>query len=180
MKHLNRWFQGLLGLGALVAFLLLILAGTSSCAHTQEPQNLAFEIIETSSYATEQTCVEKEPDLFIIATPEEADALDLNEQLGHLDYQRHFAAVVCRGVLPVTNPSLNPEVRQVTRYENKVVLHVHLKDFKTVIQTEGAAQGGSSPYQLIAVSKEERWQQEINFVLEVDGKEAKERSHFIP
>lgn len=175
MDKLNKYLKGLLSLGVSI-----ILLGASSCTHTQESQDLAFEIIETSSYAAGRTCVEKEPDLFIIATREEADALDLNEQLGHLDYQRNFAAAVCRGVLTVTNPSLNPEVRQVTRYGSKVVLQVHLKDFETVIRNEGAAPGGSSPYQLIAVSKERRWQREIQFVLEVDGKEVKERSHFIP
>ena len=175
MNKPNKYLSSLLNLG-----MLIILVGASSCAHTQEPQGLAFEVIESSSYAAGQTCIEKEPDLFIIATPEEANALDLNEQLGGLDYQRNFAAAVCRGRLTVTNPSLNPEVRQVARYGNKVVLQVHLKDFETVLRNEGSAQGGSSPYQLIAVSKKGRWQQEIHFVLEVDGKEVKERSHFIP
>lgn len=176
-KNLIKW--------PVMTFVLLLLAGLALCGcKAPEPQDLLFETIDQDkSGPSGRGYGEEEPNLLIIAGSEEVDTPELDiqfppalaEQLRALDYDRRFVVVVLRGLLVSSSPAYTVETRQVTRYGEKVVLKVHF----------GEPEGGSypafsSPYQVIAVSKEGEWSREIRFVLEVDGKEVKERAHFVP
>jgi len=174
--RVRRWFQVCAAM-----CLVLVLAG---CAANQD---LAFEIIDSSDTAPGVIC-EDEPGLFVITRPEEIPASEL-ERLGRgdlsghlraLDYGRHFAVAVCRGVMPAGNPSLIPDVRRITRDGDKVVIRAHFRNAKAVLSKEDGEPAYGLPYQLAVVTKEGAWGQEVHFVLEVDGKEVQERTYFVP
>jgi hypothetical protein len=129
MKHLQnamiRWFQVCAAL-----CLALVLTGCIS-------RDLAFEIIDSTDTAPSDICND-EPDLFVITSPEEIPSSglemhsyhDLLAQLRALEYSSHFAIAVCRGLMGARNPSLIPDVRQITRRGDKVVVRVHFRDAK--------------------------------------------------
>jgi hypothetical protein len=51
---------------------------------------------------------------------------------------------------------------------------------KEVLSKEGGESAHALPYQLASVTKEGQWGRDVRFVLEVDGKEVQERTHFVP
>jgi len=151
-----------------------------------EPQYLAFETIDQDeSGPSGRSYGEEEPNLLIITRPEEVDTPELDiqfppalaEQLRALDYDRSFAIVVFRGLLGARSPEYTVDILQLIRYEERVVLKAHFGEPGLGSRRYPAF---SSPYRVIEVSKEGRWSQEIRFVLEVDGQEVRERTHFIP
>lgn len=171
----RRWLQVCVAL-----WLTLVLVGCTS-------RELDFEVIGSVS-DTPRTICDDEPGLFVLASPEEISSSgletrrdrDVIEQLHALNYSRHFAVAVCRGLMGMSNPSLTPDVRQITRDGDKVIVRAHFQDAKEVLSKEGGMPMESWPYQLVVVTKKGRWGRDIRFVLEVDGKEVQERAHFIP
>ena len=172
----QRWVQGCAAL-----CLVFALAGCTT------GRDLAFEIIDSRDTAPGDICGD-EPGLFVITRPEEIPSSDL-EMHGHgdlsghlraLDYGRQFAVAVCRGVMPARDPSLIPDVRQITRYGDEVVVRAHFRNAKSVLSKEGGEPALALPYQLAVVTKEGEWGQDVHFVLQVDGKEVQERTVFVP
>ena len=164
----------------------LILSGCS------QVQNLPFKTIakESTKYdLTAEANLEDPSDFLILTGPEEINASksdisrpqlefsrELAERLRALDYRHSLAIVVFRR-LGATSHSYIVDVRQVTRDREKVVMTAHFGEPR---QDEVTMPGFSYPYHIIAVSKEGKWTQNIHFVLEVDGKEVKEHTYFIP
>jgi hypothetical protein len=168
----------LLRLCAVLCLVLLL----SGCAG----QELNFEAIENVDSAPGGLCGD-EPGLTVLASPEAVSALESEgyrfyefERLRALDYDRHFAIAVCRGPLTVTNPSLNPDVRQIIHSGAKVVVQAHFPDIKRVLSEQGGGLAGSLPYRVVIVTKAGRWTRDIHFVLTVDGETVQEYTLFVP
>ena len=177
MNRIGGWLSGILSRGALGVF---VLAGFLLCRCAQGPEDLAFVIVESGDGVPGNACAGKDPNLQVIATPDEMRALGLTEQLCTLNYRRSFALVVCRVQIGCANPSFRPEVEQVIRHEQGVHVKVRVPDVVKIAPVEGCEQVISHPYQIVAVSKGGRWGQTMHFALEVDGQESVERDHFIP
>jgi len=105
---------------------------------------------------------------------------DLLDQLQTLNYNRRFAIAVCRGLMGMTNPSLVPDIRQIVRDGDTVVVRAHFSDAIKILNEEGGNPVESWPYQLAVVKKRGQWGQDIHFVLEVNGEEVHDRTHFVP
>jgi hypothetical protein len=164
-------------LGILLACAIALL-----CSCTQD-RALPFEIIDQGeSLANYQ---EPDPDLYVFARPRDLTTLpaefqlpaELAEQLKGLDYGDCLAIVVSRGHSGGTSPDLIPQIRQVIRRGNEVIIRVH---FGEINPDKGIVPAESNPYQAIAVSKEGWWGQRVRFVLEVDGEEVKQRMYYVP
>lgn len=173
MREFEKWIS--LGLSIVCMMFLLC-----SCA---EDRTLAFEIIYQSDGSLGGQ--EPDPDLYVVARPEDLDALraelqpppELVEQLTALDYGDYLAIITSRGRMGGTTTDLIPQTRQVIRRGNQVVLKVHFGD---IDPDKGVKPAESNAYQVIAVPKEGHWGRRIRFVLEVDGEEVRERTHDVP
>ncbi len=168
----------------LVLAILAMAAGLAACK--PQEQDLSFETIaQGAGFPSGRSYGGKEPDFLVITRPEEVDTpgldvqftSELAKQLRDLDYEHTFAVMVFRGLLSAQNPKYTPELLQVTRSGNSVVLKAH---FGQPGPNELVHPAFSSPYRVITVSKDRTWAQNIRFVLEVDGQEVSEHSHFIP
>ena len=157
-----------------------ILAGFLLCRCARGPERLAFVILESADSPPGKACPGEDPDLQIVATPDEMKALDLTEQLRKVNYRRSFAMAVCREQLGCLSSSFRPEVEQVIRDRQEVHVKASFPDVAKIAPVEGCAQSLSHPCQIVAVSKGGRWGQTMHFVLEVDGQELVERDHLVP
>lgn len=174
MSH-HRWCQVCVAL-----CLVLVLTGCSS-------RNLPLKVIDSTADAPQTIC-DDEPGLVVITSPDEIPASrlemhnyhDLLEQLRALNYGRHFVIAACRGYIGLANPSLIPDIRQIARDGNKVVVRAHFPDAKKILSEEGGNQVETWPYQMAVVKKRGQWGQDIRFVLEVDEEEVQEHTHFVP
>jgi len=68
-------------------------------------------------------------------------------------------------------------VEQITRQDKEVVVQAKFVRPAPGTRTMPAF---TSPYHLVAVSKQGKWGQQIRFVLVTDSEEVAETSHFIP
>jgi len=126
--------------------------------------------------------------LVVITSPDEIPASrlemhnyhDLLEQLQTLNYNRSFAIAVCRGLMGMTAPSLAPDIRQIVRDGDTVVVRAHFPDAIRILAEEGGNPVESWPYQLAVVRKRGQWGRDIRFVLEVDGEQVQEHTHSVP
>jgi len=170
----TRWMHYRQGL------MLVVILFLSGCA----AKELSFEILDQGlgmGYYDNT-----DPDFFVITQLEDIETPELDvhfrpelvELLRAQDYQQQFIVVIFRGFLPVQSSSYAIEPRQILRDEEQVILKVH---FGAPDPPDSPVrQAVSSPYLVLAVSKAEPWSKEIRFTLEVDGKEVKEHSFFIP
>lgn len=164
----------------------LVLPGCSGLG----ARNLSFETIaqESANSLITGRNWENQSGFFVITGPEEVNSPQLDipelqfrfpaalaEQLHALDYHRSFAVVVFRW-LGATSDKYTVDILQVARDGENVVLKAHFG--KPGQELTLAA--FSSPFHIIAVSKEGEWAQDIRFVLKVDGQVVKERTYFIP
>lgn len=163
----------------LMSAVFLVVLSLYGCTYPQ-PQELPFETIDERIGGLNY--FQKEPDIFLIAGPDDIDALAselqfpayLSEQLHKLDYQRNFVIGVLRGEAG----DEKIEILQIVRRGKDVFVKVHF----TVPEPGSIVHGGlvSYPYKIISVSREGEWAQEIRLVLEVDGQLVKERVYSIP
>ncbi|MGQ9482320.1 MAG: protease complex subunit PrcB family protein, partial [Chloroflexus sp.] len=157
----------------------LLLLATTAC-QSQE-QELPFESIAQRDIINYR---EESPHLFIVANDEDIGTLSRNvlaedptlaEQLSQLDYDLTFAVLVLQGQKGSTGYTVN--IKQVVRQGNRVTIKAEF-----VEPSPGAfiKPAFTSPYHLVAVSKEGQWGQEVTFVLVVNDESVAETTHFIP
>lgn len=160
----------------------LLLFAITAC----QPQQgeLPFETIaQGDGFYTGRGYGEEEPNLLIIAGPDEIDKpgldiqfpLEVADQLRHLDYDRFFAVLVLQGLKSTGGFSVT--VQRISRENNQVTVQVQFIEPGPGAWITGAF---TSPYHLIAVSKRGEWRQQIRFVLVTNSEEVAETSHFIP
>lgn len=127
---------------------------------------------------------EEEPALLIIANDHEVDTLVPNvlaedtalvDQLRQLDYDRFFAILVLQGLKSTGGFSVT--VQRTSRQDNQITVWVQFVEPAPGTRRIAAF---TSPYHLIAVSKQGKWGQQFRFVLIADSEEVAETSHFIP
>jgi hypothetical protein len=157
----------------------LLLLVTTACQ--SRGQNLPFETIAQRDIINYR---EESPALFVIANDDEVDTLVPNvlaedpalvDQLHQLDYERFFAILVLHGYVGSTGVSVT--VQQITRQDNEVAVQARFVQPAPGTRTMPAF---TSPYHLVAVSKQGEWGQQTRFVLVADSEEVVETSHFIP
>lgn len=125
----------------------------------------------------------EEPALLVVASPEAVDkpGLDvqfpseLADQLRQLDYDRFFAILVLQGQKRSTGYAVS--IKRIVRQGNQVTIDAEFVEPSPGTRIKPAF---TSPYHLVAVSKERQWGQEVTFVLVVNGKTVAETTHFIP
>jgi hypothetical protein len=172
MKRLFNLTGGLLRL-------LLLLPLITACQPKE--QDLAFETIAQSDIINYR---EEKPALLVIAKADEINPLvqnvlaedpALTTQLRQLDYDRVFAILVFQGRKGSTGYIVT--VRQITRQGNQVTVKAEFVEPSLGTFIKPAF---TSPYHLVAVSKQGKWGQQIRFVLMTDTQIVAESSHFIP
>ncbi len=123
----------------------------------------------------------KEPGLLIIAGPEQIEnpgliaALppDLAEKLRALDYRRSFALFVFQGLKGVGGYKVT--VQEVVRQGNQVTVRAEF------VEPGPRVRGViTSPYHLIAIEKEGRWEARIQFILLRNDETVAETTSTIP
>jgi hypothetical protein len=125
----------------------------------------------------------EEPALLVIASPEEADkpGLDvqfpseLADQLRTLDYARNFVVLALQGQKRSTGYAVT--VKRIVRQGNQVTIDAEFVEPSSGTRRKPAF---TSPYHLVAVSKERQWGQEVKFVLVVNDESVAETTHAIP
>jgi hypothetical protein len=157
-----------------VMLLALFLLSLAAC-RPQEIE-LPFESIERFQWATE-LWKSKEPGLVVIASVDDLTQIDnlvtedAQAQLRELDFSVYFAVAVFIGWHHDVHEGIT--IRQIIRRGNVTALYAWAgkrtgKDMAT------------SPYHLIKVRKEGKWNREIRFTLYLDGKDVASLTHFIP
>jgi len=159
-----------------VAILLFI-----AVACKPQMEELSFETIAQKDIINYR---EESPALLVIANNDEIDALVPNvlaedpllvDQLRRLDYDHFFAILVLQGQKGSTGYAVT--VKQIVRQGNQVNIYAEVSGPEIGTRRKPAF---TSPYHLIAVSKQRRWEQQIKFVLVVNDKSVAEATHFIP
>jgi len=166
-----------------ITILLGLLLFVIAACQPQEGE-LPFETIaQGDGFYTGQGYGREEPNLLVIAGPDEVEKpglgvqfpLEIVDQLRQLDYDRYFAILVLHGHVGSTGVSVI--VEQITRQDKEVVVQAKFVRPAPGTRTMPAF---TSPYHLVAVSKQGKWGQQIRFVLVTDSEEVAETSHFIP
>ena len=169
-----------------VVLAALLLAASWAILPACRPRliELPFETIaQSEGFSTGRSPAD--PNFLVITEPEEVGSpgldvqfpADLAGQLRAVDYQKNFVVAVFRGTLTGTSPELDVEVLRVVRNGDDVVVQARfgeLEPGKLILP------GFSSPYHVVAVTREGQWSRDIRFVVEVDGEEVVERTYFIP
>ncbi|HEY5573922.1 MAG TPA: hypothetical protein VIK64_12955, partial [Anaerolineales bacterium] len=169
-----------------VVLAALLLAASWAILPACRPRliELPFETIaQSEGFSTGRSPAD--PNFLVITEPEQVDSpgldvqfpADLAGQLRAVDYQKNFVVAVFRGTLTGTSPELDVEVLRVVRNGDDVVVQARfgeLEPGKLILP------GFSSPYHVVAVTREGQWSRDIRFVVEVDGEEVVERTYFIP
>lgn len=165
---------------------LLVMIFIITTCNSQEGE-LSFETIAKSKGFGDFGLTiyrEEEPALLIIANDYEVDTLVPNvlaedpalvDQLRQLDYNRFFAILVLQGLKRQGGYSIT--VQRVVRQGDQVNVHA---EFTEPEPGTRRIQAFTSPYHLIAVSKQGEWGQQFRFVLIADSEGIAETSHFIP
>jgi hypothetical protein len=175
VKGLSRYRYWLI---SLVILLGVILGGYFLLVH----RNLPYKVMESGHMYPLYNA--PEPKLFVFASPEDVNITvpgvqiveHLKSQLRALDYRRYLAVLVLNGEIGFY---LNDDVtiQQVNRTGKVVTIRFEYPDSA---MGKGKKSSTSSPYALIAVSKNGRWNEAITFVLIKNGKVVEQTVHFIP
>lgn len=146
--------------------LLLTLFLMASCNRTSQ-HNLAFSVLVQSSPFVEISPPKQDaPGLIIIASPDEiippisefVFSDDVLEKLKGINFDNSFAILLLVG--QITEDDM---VNKVSRESDKVIISV--KKY-TVGPGNYKLKGYSLPYQLISVEKTDKWDQNIEFIIE--------------
>ncbi len=149
-----------------------------------KPQDLPFETItQGDGFYTGQGYGREEPNILVIAGPDEVDKPGLEvqfpsevaHQLRQLDYNRSFAILVLQGRKPSSGYQVT--IRQIAQQGDKVTIKAEFTEPQPKTFTHPAF---TSPYHLVSVSRQGRWGQQIHFVLLTDDEEVAETFHLIP
>lgn len=157
---------------------MLLFAAVACKSQTEE---LPFETLAQRDFINYR---EENPALFVITNDDEIDTLVPNvlaedpalvDQLRQLDYDRFFAILVLQGQKRSTGYAVS--IKRIVRQGNQVTIDA---EFVEPLPGTRRNPAFTSPYHLVAVSKEGQWGQEIKFVLVVNGETVAETTHFIP
>jgi hypothetical protein len=164
---------------------LALLAGLILCGcKGPEPQDLPFEtIIQGDGFYTGQGYGREEPNILVIAGPDEVDKPGLDVQfpsevahkLRQLDYSRSFVILVLQGRKPSSGYQVT--IQQIAQHGDRVIVQAEFTEPQSKTFTRPAF---TSPYHLVSVSRQGRWGQQIHFVVRTDDKEVAETFHRIP
>jgi hypothetical protein len=161
---------------------MLLLVIVTACK--PKIDKLPFETMsQADGFDTGRSYGGEEPALLVIATRDEIEKPDLDiqfsseltDQLLNIDYNHFFAVMVFHGRIGSTKVSIT--VEQVTRQGKEVTINANIVRPAPGTRSNPAF---TSPYHLIAISKEGKWSQDVKFVVVVDGKPVAETTHFIP
>ncbi len=159
--------------------LMMLLFALAACK--PQIEELSFETLAQGDFINYR---EENPALFVIMSHDEIETLLSNvltedpalaDQLRQLDYNRFFAILVLQGRKGSTGYAVT--VKQIVRQGNQVTIGA---EFVEPLPGTRRSPAFTSPYHLVAVSKEGQWGQEIQFVLVVNGATVAETTHFIP
>lgn len=162
--------------------LWLLLLVITACQPRE--QNLSFETIsQGDGFYTGQGYGGGKPNLLVITDPDEIDnpgldvqfPAELADQLRQLDYGRIFAILVLQGQKGSTGYAVT--VQQITRQGSQITVKAEFVEPSPGTFIKPAF---TSPYHLVAVSKEGKWGQQIKFVLVANDEPVAETRHFIP
>ncbi|MFN7036156.1 MAG: protease complex subunit PrcB family protein [Bellilinea sp.] len=157
---------------------MLLFAAVACKSQTEE---LQFETLAQRDFINYR---EENPALFVITNDDEIETLTSNvlaedpalaDQLRQLDYDRFFAILVLQGQKRSTGYAVS--IKRIVRQGNQVTIDA---EFVEPLPGTRRNPAFTSPYHLVAVSKEGQWGQEIKFVLVVNGETVAETTHFIP
>ena len=149
-------------------------------------EDLPFETISRGDgFYTGRSYGKDDPNLLIISTPAEIDqpgldiqfAPTLATQLHGLDYNRYFAVLVLQGLRGVTRPGETIAIQQIKRQNNQIIIKA---TFPESAVGKLVLPAFSSPYHLVAVSKQTTWGQPIHFALFANNRRVTEIMHVIP
>ncbi len=149
-----------------------------------QERDLPFETIaQGDGFYTGRGYGEEKPSILVIANVDEIDepgldvlfSTELADKLRQLDYDRSFAILVLQGLKSTGGFSVT--VQRISRQDNYVTVWVQFVE--PALGTRRIA-AFTSPYHLVAVSKQGEWGQQTHFVLVTDSEEVAETSHFIP
>lgn len=157
----------------------MLLSAVVACK--SQIEELPFETITQRDFINYR---EENPALFVITNDDEietlasnvlAEDLALADQLRQLDYDRFFAILVLQGQKRSTGYAVS--IKRIIRQGNQVTIDA---EFVEPSPSTFRKPAFTSPYHLVAVSKEGQWGQEVTFVLVVNGETIAETTHFIP
>jgi len=161
--------------------LLLTLFLMASCNRISQ-QNLAFSVlVQSSPFVEISPSKQNAPSLIIIASQDEivppisefVFSDDVLEKLKGINFDNSFAILLLVGQI-----SEDDMVNRVSRETDKVIISV--KNY-TVGPGNYKLKGYSLPYQLISVEKTDKWDQNIDFIIEDEnGNYLGKFSHYIP
>lgn len=166
-----------------IKILLGLLLFVITACQPQEGE-LSFETIaQGDGFYTGRGYGEEEPSILVIANVDEIDEpgldvlfpTELADQLRQLDYNRFFAILALQGLKPQGGYSVT--VQRIVRQDDQINVYA---EFTSPEPGTRRIQAFTSPYHLVAVSKQGEWGQQMNFVLVTDSEEVAETSHFIP
>lgn len=147
-------------------------------------QNLPFETIsQGDGFYTGRGYGEEEPTLLVIVNPDEVDKpglevqfpMDLADQLHHLDYDSTFAVIILQGIKGSTGYTVS--VKQIVQQGNQVTIEAEFVEPPLDAFIKPAF---TSPYHVVAVSKDGQWGQEVEFVLKVNGESVAKTTNYVP
>lgn len=166
---------------ALLSFFVVaaLLLGLAAC-RPQETE-LSFETMEQDNGydSSRQQWEEREPKLLIIASAQDIETArpfvtdEALTALQKMDFTSQFAVLAFRGLQGSSHSGF--KVEQIIRRGNEIVLYAKPG-------TEGSAAVVSSPYHLIEVKKEGKWDADFAFSLYFDqaGAAVASTTHHLP
>lgn len=166
--------------------LFVIAAFIAGGCRASQPRQLPFESFDSS--VDDLGYRATEPALTVVVSLEDVDRLALErsnsshaEEVGDLlravDYDEMIAVIVFRGEAPSTTHTYIPEITDVLRDGNRIILRSHFgaPGLDDLIGFEA-----SFPWHIITISKAGQWDRVMRFVLEVDGEKVTEVKHYVP
>ncbi|MGQ9503220.1 MAG: protease complex subunit PrcB family protein [Anaerolineae bacterium] len=163
--------------------LLVALLFISAACHSRE-QNLPFETIsQGDGFHTGKGYGQEEPNILIIAGSNEVDQpgldiqfpAEISDQLRRLDYDQTFAILVLQGQKRISGYSIT--LQRIVYQNDQITVEAEFVEPALGSRIHPAF---TSPYHLVAVSKEGKWGQQVKFVLMRDSQPVAETTHFIP
>jgi len=142
---------------------------------------MSFETIEQNEYIESSGYSGDEIQLKIVSSTDEVNELgtwvseDSRSKIRELDFTSEFALAVFRGKMP--SSGYNIEIVKVARQNTVVNLQIILLDPIPEIQKNDIE---TSPYHLVKIEKDGKWNEVITFNLINEGAQIQSLAHFIP
>lgn len=160
--------------------LMTVLLFTFTACQSQE-REMSFQSIAQREVINYR---EENPALVVITNYDEIENLvpsllaedpDLADQLRRLDYDQTFALLVLQGQKRISGYSIT--VQRIVHQNDQITVEA---EFVEPALGSRIHPSFTSPYHLVAVSKEGRWGKQVKFVLMGNNQLIAETTHFIP